>query len=285
MQFTSPLRYPGAKVESAPFLVAHFPEKIVEYREPMVGGGSVFLTARSNDLAARYVINDLYSPLMDFWKCAADKSDNQLLRQCLQKLFDDNSTVEERRAWFAKFKCSHTAALELTWGDVRLAQAVRIFFLNRCSFSGTTEMGGFSSDSAKNRFTQSSIHRIEKVQTAFDSCKILCGDYTELLDGSKDDFIFLDPPYASSKRLYVEDAMDHNKLSFMLRITPSRFLMTLDHTDETRRLYSWANLKPFRLQYSMDNCNFSKKPKRGEELLVANYDFSRDASRLVENAA
>ena len=42
----SPLRYPGGKSRIASKLVNLMPKNICEYREPMVGGGSVFIYIR-----------------------------------------------------------------------------------------------------------------------------------------------------------------------------------------------------------------------------------------------
>jgi len=40
-------------------------------------------------------------------------------------------------------------------------QGYKYFVINRCSFSGATLSGGFSTESSKKRFTESSIKRTE----------------------------------------------------------------------------------------------------------------------------
>ena len=57
------LRYPGGKSKAIKTLSQWYPEKISEYREPFIGGGSVAI-----DIAKKYPhipiwINDLYIPL------------------------------------------------------------------------------------------------------------------------------------------------------------------------------------------------------------------------------
>jgi DNA adenine methylase len=43
----SPLRYPGGKSRAVSQILPHIPLNIREYREPFVGGGSVFFAMRS----------------------------------------------------------------------------------------------------------------------------------------------------------------------------------------------------------------------------------------------
>ena len=38
----SPLRYPGGKSKAIDFLMRYLPEDFSEYREPFMGGGSMF---------------------------------------------------------------------------------------------------------------------------------------------------------------------------------------------------------------------------------------------------
>lgn len=42
----SPLRYPGGKSRAIAQILPLLPERIAEFREPFVGGGSVFLAAQ-----------------------------------------------------------------------------------------------------------------------------------------------------------------------------------------------------------------------------------------------
>ena len=42
----SPLRYPGGKQKALGQIIPHLPENIGEYREPFIGGGSVFLAMK-----------------------------------------------------------------------------------------------------------------------------------------------------------------------------------------------------------------------------------------------
>src|SRR5258706_3288282 len=71
-RFKSPLRYPGGKQKALDRIWEIFPRNAAEYREPLVGGGSVYLQARAASFAGSYWINDRFKELTSFWKCVQD---------------------------------------------------------------------------------------------------------------------------------------------------------------------------------------------------------------------
>lgn len=75
---TSPLRYPGGKSkalnEIRPFMTLDFSE----YREPFVGGGSVFIYLKQVRPEAKFKINDLNYDLFCFWNTLKKNVDDML---------------------------------------------------------------------------------------------------------------------------------------------------------------------------------------------------------------
>ena len=61
----SPLRYPGGKSKAVKNILPLVPY-FEEYREPFVGGGSVFLSLLQKYPEKKYWINDLYLDLFSF---------------------------------------------------------------------------------------------------------------------------------------------------------------------------------------------------------------------------
>ena len=86
-------------------------------------------------------------------------------------------------------------------------------------------------------------------------------------------FIYVDPPYYTTKKLYGKNGMlhsvDHHRIAEVLKETPHKFLLTYDDCPAIYDLYKWANIRPFTLQYGMANGN--GKTKDGNELLISNY--------------
>ena len=128
----------------------HVPATVQEYREPFVGGGSVFLAMKSlfGRRIRRYCINDLNHDLYCFWKYARDK--NSELTDAARTFKD--TYADGRELWrFLKAEGNMSSEFE---------RAVRFFILNRITFSGVVDSGGYSQSAFERRFTQSSIDRL-----------------------------------------------------------------------------------------------------------------------------
>lgn len=266
--FRSPLRYPGGKQKAIEQIVKMLPKSASEFREPMVGGGSVFFHAKSIDFANTYWINDKFKELVSFWRVVQDPSTCRKLANDLEKLRSRFKSAEQIKKYFLETR------EELPEDEYR--EAFLFFFFNRVTFSGTTCAGGFSSSASLRRFTASSIERLRPLPEALADVRITNEDFEKVIRASgKDVFIFLDPPYYKATRLYGRNGslheFDHEKLAALLKKTKHRFLITYDDCSEIRELYDWAKVTEWRLQYGMNNCNLENLSKVGSELFISNY--------------
>ncbi len=266
--FKSPLRYPGGKQKALLQIAERLPSKVREYREPMVGGGSVYLYARSINLADKYWINDKFKELIAFWQAVQKPKICAKLRCDLEQLRATASSAESLKDYFLKVRN------EVPGTDYRMAYL--FFFFNRVTFSGTTRAGGFSSAASLKRFTASAIERLIPMPEALRETSISNLDFADVINKpGKDVFIFLDPPYYTALRLYGKNGslqeFDHERLAKLLKNTEHRFLITYDDCAEIRTLYKWANIANWQLQYGMNNCNHQRLSKIGSELFISNY--------------
>lgn len=267
-RFKSPLRYPGGKQRAIQQISALFPVHADEYREPMVGGGSVYFYAKSKNFANSYWINDLFSELVAFWTSVKESESCAKLMVELEQLRSSFGSAEEIKEYF------HSARKEETSDAYRMA--FLFFFFNRVTFSGTTRAGGFSAAASLSRFTASSIERLRPMPDALAGTEITELDFQTVIEKpGRDVFIFLDPPYYTATKLYGKNGDLHNfgheRLASVLRASSHRFLITYDDCPEIRELYSWANTKAWSLQYGMNNCNSENTSKIGSELFITNY--------------
>lgn len=77
---TSPIKYPGGKGYLAEWIVSLMPTHLT-YVEPCVGGGAILFAKTFEGISE--VVNDRYSPLMDFWLVLANsKHFEKFLRRC-----------------------------------------------------------------------------------------------------------------------------------------------------------------------------------------------------------
>lgn len=267
-RFRSPLRYPGGKQKAIEQIANVFPKSAKEYREPMVGGGSVFLHARSISFAEKYWINDKFTELYSFWQTVQDPKLCAKMMKELEKLRSKFQDADEIKKYFLKSRDESP--------EDAYRQAFLFFFFNRVTFSGTTRAGGFSASASLRRFTASSIERLAPMPDALQNTRVTNQDFEKLIvkDG-EDVFIFLDPPYYTATKLYGKGgslhAFDHERLAKLLNRTNHKFLITYDDCPEIRDLYKFAKIESWSLQYGMNNCNLQRESKIGSELFISNY--------------
>ncbi len=251
-----------------------FPAHVGEYREPMIGGGSIYLYARSLNLADRYWVNDKFRDLVIFWKAVKNPDTCERLRTELEQLRSRLGSAQKIKDFYLRSREKEPQS--------DFETALLFFFFNRVSFSGTTQAGGFSAAASLLRFTQSSIDRLAPLPEALAGTKITNQDFRPIIERSGDDvFLFLDPPYYTASKLYGRNgslhAFPHEDLAELLRTTTHKFLITYDDCEAIRRMYSWANMsvnvREWKLTYGMNNCNTTNTCKVGSELFIYNYDL------------
>jgi DNA adenine methylase len=278
----SPLRYPGGKSKVTDLILPFIPLDIREFREPFIGGGSVFLAVKNlfPNRIERYWINDINVDLYLFWKYAQNNIDN--LVSAVIKLREN---YQDGKELYNYLKIPDNINSEF---DI----AVRFFIMNRITFSGIMDSGGYSQQAFEKRFTTSSIERLKSVSNSLSQVNITCGDYEELLtQNGKEVFLFLDPPYFKTvkSRLYgvkgdLHTSFDHQRFANNLQICQYRWLLTYDDCPEIRELFSFADISELEVQYGMNNYK-QKNAHKGKELLIKNYSLSQleYQSRIIEN--
>lgn len=271
----SPLRYPGGKSRALKKIMPFIPANIAEFREPFVGGGSVFFAIRGifQDVIKSYWINDLNYDLYCFWKQVRDNGTD-----VVEELRKIHTTTTDGRALFEKLAKSKDLICQDQNMLSEFDRAVRFFILNRITFSGVVDSGGYSQAAYKKRFTVSSIDRVEMIAPYLSGVEITNQDYTHSLFQEGDDvFIFLDPPYwkATESKLYgtrgaLHTSFDHERFAENMKKCPHKWLITYDDSPIIRDLFHFADIHEWTLQYGMNNYKKNNAAK-GNELFIKNY--------------
>ena len=244
----SPLRYPGGKSKAINQISPLIPD-FFEFREPFVGGGSVFLFCKQFFPGKKYWINDLNLDLFLFWKYATEA--NQGLVNAIRQV---KGEFPDGRVLFEKYKGNWELFSEFD-------RAIRFFVLNRITFSGTIDSGGYSEMAFRKRFTDSSIDRIELLSDLLKGTFVTNLDYEAVVSAPGDNvFLFLDPPYFSTtkSRLYGKNGdlhagFDHERFAFVMSTCKHKWLITYDDCEEIRKLFRHSFILPWNLQYGMNN--------------------------------
>src|SRR5215207_6450872 len=267
-EIKSPLRYPGGKSRAIQRMKFLLPDDFSEYREPFVGGGSFFIYLKQKRPDLKIWINDLNPELYYFWKYA--QADSEKLAHELVKIKEKRGDGQELFSELLQIKISSLTELE---------RAIRFFILNRITFSGVVESGGYSQLAFETRFTDSSIQRVFQLGPLLEGVRITQLDYRQLLrDGGNSILTFLDPPYlkATKSRLYgkngvLHTSFSHEEFAQEMKKCMHSWLITYDNSPEIRKSFAHANMYEWELQYGMNNYKQGKAEK-GSELFITNYD-------------
>ncbi len=261
----SPLRYPGGKSRAVELIASLIPP-FEEFREPFVGGGSVFIHLKQLFPNRQFWINDLYPELYKFWAMTQQNTEG---------------VIHQVRKWknaYPNGKELHRFLIDnmLNFNDLEKASAFFIF--NRLTFSGTTESGGYSEQAFQGRFTESSIERLKAVAPILNQTKITNLDYKNVVNTEGGNvFVFLDPPYFSATKsaLYGKNGklhkiFDHERFAKVMKDCPHKWLITYDDSPFIRNLFSFAHIQSWALTYGMRNIT-EQSNQNGKELFISNY--------------
>lgn len=267
----SPLRYPGGKSKAIGKIMPHILSggPISEFREPFVGGGSVFLAVKQHfGVELPCAINDLNPDVVAFWRYV--KLNAEALARAVSTLRDDYQG-NGRGLYHSLREAEPTTDFD---------RAIRFFIMNRITFSGVMDAGGYSQQAFDTRFTPSSVDRLRKVAPLLANVTITQGDYEPMLhDNGEGVFIFLDPPYhsATHSKLYGKDghlhtSFDHVRFAENMRRCPHRWLITYDDSEYVRGLFSFATVQGWELQYGMNNYKQGRAAIGKELFIVPTYE-------------
>jgi len=196
--------------------------------------------------------------LICFWKTLRDNPD-ELIKE-VRKI---KETYKDGRKLYNEFTTKN--------GGNEFERAVRFFVLNRITFSGTVDSGGYSQQAFEKRFTDSAIEKLKLASEIIKDFEITHGDYEKLLfEDGEGVFIFLDPPYidVDVKKYYGIESFDHKVLFEILKDYPAKWLMTIN---EHPLVYEYFDSKEFKIE------EYIEKGKGIAEyqskcLLVRNYE-------------
>ena len=255
----SPLRYPGGKTRACKILdeivsqyfdISEF-DRIIS---PFFGGGS-FEFYLQNKYDLRIIANDKFAPLANFWRtCKTNQSE---FVQELETKIDRISKND-----FLEYRARIMEEPE------QLEQSVMYFIINRCSFSGATLSGGFSSEASVGRFTTSSIDRIQALDLS--KFQMYNLDFEEFINQhyTSDSLLFLDPPYylENGSKLYgkngdLHENFDHERLHRCIS-KRGNWMLTYNDCEYIRELYSDFAILDAEWGYSMN------KSKKSSEIVI-----------------
>ena len=263
------LRYPGGKRKQLSFFVNHLPKREeIEgtYIEPFVGGGSVFFYVNPE----KSLISDLNADLITLYKG---------IKIYPHKVWEIFESFPEGKTAYYNIRNTELKGKPLYY------RAARTLFLNRTCFKGMWRHNsqgdfnvGYGGEERRWVVTHQNIMELSQVLR---KAKILNSDFENvILNASKGDFIFLDPPYkpgekdlyelhySNGKFLFNEQERIADVLKSLPKSKKNRWAMTNSSHKDILKLYEDYNITiiPF---------GTSNKPgihtQNSNEVLIKNY--------------
>ena len=276
--YKTPLRYPGGKSRACTKMDQYFPDlrEYDEYREPFLGGGSVAIHVTKKYPTVKVWVNDLYEPLVNFWKVL--QSDGQRMRDELIQLKYRHSDPVSAKQLFLESK------EYLNYGEKRTEpfhRACSFWIINKCSFSGLTESSSFSSQASNSNFSVRGIDKLPGYSEIIKNWEITNLSYDKLLDeGSETNaFVYLDPPYDIKDNLYGKKGSMHKRFDHDLFATDCdacslNCLISYNADQLVKDRFKKWNAGEFDLTYTMRSVGEYMRDQKGrKELLLFNYNL------------
>lgn len=285
----SPLRYPGGKVQFAPFVANLISANGLtggHYLEPYAGGAGVALALLFDGLVEHVHINDIDPAVAVFWRVATEQSDALMSMVQQQPISID--------AWH------HWRGVMM--GDVPSTEIERGFatlFLNRTNRSGILKagvIGGKSQAGAYKldaRFMRDELClRLDRIGRHRQRIHVYEEDAYQLLQRCHQiipskSLVYLDPPYYVKGAGLYRNFYQHDDHAVIARLLASKrfrrpWLVSYDDAAEIRSMYAFARSFRYGLNYTAQRrykgsevMFFSERLQTVDEIRVEQMDLQR----------
>ena len=268
----TPLRYPGGKSRACTKMDPYIPDlrDYKEYREPFLGGGSVAIHITKKYPHLDVWVNDLYEPLVNFWKTLQD--DGHALYKRLQELKSRYPDPASAKGLFLEAK-----EIVNDYAQPNLYRACSFYIINKCSFSGLTESSSFSRQASDNNFSMRGIEKLQGYTKLIENWRITNLSYERLLTDNKSVFTYLDPPYDIGSNLYgrkgsMHNGFDHDNFAADCDRFVGPQLISYNSSQLVKERFEGWRAGEFDLTYTMRSVGeYMREQKDRKELLLYNY--------------
>ncbi len=268
----TPLRWPGGKSRACIKMDQYFPDlrNYNEFREPFLGGGSVAIHITKKYPNIKIWVNDLYEPLVNFWQQLQMFGSD--MKNILLDLKSEYNTPDKAKVIFADAKVSVNDLHQ-----TNLDRAAAFYIVNKCSFSGLTEISSFSQQASIGNFSVRGIEKLPEYSKLIANWRITNYSYDYLLDGERSAFVYLDPPYDIKDNLYgrkgsMHKRFDHDKFASDCDSCSMDQLISYNSDQLVKDRFKNWNAAEFDLTYTMRSVGeYMRDQKERKELLLFNY--------------
>lgn len=226
--FQPVIKWSGSKRSQADDIIKYFPKRINTYYEPFVGGASMLrklMDCSDNIQVNKYICSDLNKGLIDLWNII--KTEPSKVSDYYEKLWKElniDDDKERKKQYFYKVRDRYN----------KENNPLDFMFIMRTTTNGMpryNENGDFNNSFHVTRdgITPDKLCKIVNEWSALlnkYNVEFRCCSFTDIVP-IKDDFIYMDPPYANTKGMYFGN-FNQQTLFDYLRNLKCSFLMSYD---------------------------------------------------------
>jgi len=262
------LRYPGGKSRAVKLIKDFIPEDIDRLVSPFFGGGSVELFYASSGVEVKGY--DLLKPLCWFWTAVVQ--DRHALAITSQSLRVPHADFPDGKLGLTRESFNDLKKKLKSAEEYSIQNAAAFYALNRSSFSGATLSGGYSKRAAWERFTDSSIDRLQNAELG--NLTVENKSFEDSIPENADAFLYCDPPYLQEvgNNLYgnrgdLHDNFDHKKLRELL-VSRGNWVLSYNDCPEIREMYRGHEIIEAKWSYGMKNAHGKKVMPKSSEIII-----------------
>lgn len=258
------LRWAGSKRRLLPALVCRAPSKFNRYYEPFVGSACLFLELSPK----RAVLGDMNIGLMETYRMIRS-------RPCQVSALLQAMPINEQYYYYIR-----DVAPNILTATQRVA---RFIYLNRYCFNGVyreNRQGKFNVPRGVKTGNLPNLDEIQFFRNALKAVDLRTGDFVDCIkDAGKNDFIYLDPPYAVAGARYSGEygyggfnSNDLDRLIESLRLADTKGTnILLSYTDSEYLQKAFPKWQIDKISVNRSVSGFSKNRGVVSEVLIRNY--------------
>ncbi|MGO9116854.1 MAG: DNA adenine methylase [Desulfomonilaceae bacterium] len=262
MSSISLLRYPGGKSRAVKKFIKYIPKDVTSICSPFFGGGSLELYCLMT-CGIKVFGYDLFEPLTNFWNCLLEDPER------LAAIVSNYLPVVTREQFYR---------LQKTFDQIedRWERSAATYVINRTSFSGCTQSGGFSPLDRKGRngrFNERNVEFLRNFHVPDGMLSVEHVSFEESILRHPDAFVFLDPPYMVESKLYGNRGdlheINHELLADILR-SRGNWMLSYNECIEVRHAY-----RGYHFVDTEDGLSWNygmSKSKKSKEVLILSDD-------------
>lgn len=297
----SAINYTGGKFKLIPQILPLFPKEINNFYDVFAGGANVTI----NTKAQKYFVNDISREVIELYQFLGKQNSKNLIDK-IESLIEEYGLSNTKLYGYEYYNTTSTVGLK----DVNkeIYQKLRkdfnnkvfekeiepiIFYIlivygfnNQIRFNNS---GDFNMPTGKRDFNRNMVAKLESFVCELQKREIVYSamDFRQFFTGrefSKNDFVYLDPPYLISTAAYNEnggwtitDEIDLLQILDTLNKNGVKFALSnvLVHKGNVNKILNkWAkNYNVYELDFNYNNSNYQSKAKVNNtvEVLITNY--------------